>query len=1006
MPHRIWTLAIAIALLWAGLLPAQASVVINEFQASNGSTLADEDGDFPDWIELFNGGSDPVALGGWTLSDDPADPGRWTFPPRTIGPGGFLLVFASGKDRAPAIGPLHADFAISSEGEPLILSNAQGEVVDHLPPAPVPRDVSYGRSPDGSGTLAYFVSPTPGAPNGEGLPRLLPAIEASHASGWHADPFGFTAAIDAVGAVIRYTLDGSVPTDSSPVLDGPLWIADRSPDPNGISMIPTNNGFPGNPLAEAIMGWRPPEGLVAKATVVRMAAFADDAVPSPVATRSFWVGEDFEGRYAPAVISIATDPDGLFSHEAGIYVPGANYDPNAPDPTQTGNPFERGDEWERAAHIEFLEPGFAPGFAMDAGIRIHGGATRRFPLKSLRVYFRSGYGEDTLHYPLFPTDPDATGFRRLILRNQGNDSGFEPYLFRDDATLMRDPLLQRLAEPLGLDVQNSRPAIVFINGEYWGTHHIRQRFDRHFLAARHGVDPDNIDLLTRNAEVVEGDAEEFIQMSRDARDWPVEDPAVFQHFADRIDLENLADYFAIQVYSGNRDWPPNNMDFWRVADPPGKWRWMLYDAEWMAFGHLGPSTASRNDLSPAIDAVNRTSLMFKGLLRNRGFRDLFLNRAADQLNTILLPARVQAAIDGMAAELRPGMEEHIRRWGRPGSAAQWELNLGTLRAFALQRPAWLRQHYIQRFGLAGAYQLSIDLSAAHGMGGIRLNSIDLSREAADADAWAGIYFSGVPIELEALALDGYRFARWEGSAPSTDPLIRPVFFSSATARPVFEVDPDWTYAGDGPAPHPLALGPWSFEAWPADSPAGTFPRNMEFQQTAERDPGLDVEFDGLYGFPYDLDSRSRVIGLGGRGLAMINTANPQEGGGGYLGRAVLALDTRGASNPAVWFVAGTEVANPRPYALRLRYRVGDSGPFVDLPGPDGGPVEYASAAESGHEAAFGPIPLPADALGRAYLQIAWQYHSTGDGSESGPRSMIRLDDIVVRDRIGGGWVLR
>ncbi|MCH8487714.1 MAG: lamin tail domain-containing protein, partial [Candidatus Cyclonatronum sp.] len=116
-----------------GLIPLPATVAqvyINEFQASNQSTIADEDGDFEDWIELFNAGTEAVNLSGFGLTDDPSRPYRWIFPPVSIAPGGFLLVWASGKDRRLAFGELHTNFSIAAAGEPLQLTAPDGSVAD------------------------------------------------------------------------------------------------------------------------------------------------------------------------------------------------------------------------------------------------------------------------------------------------------------------------------------------------------------------------------------------------------------------------------------------------------------------------------------------------------------------------------------------------------------------------------------------------------------------------------------------------------------------------------------------------------------------------------------------------------------------------------------------------------------------------------------------------------------------------------------------------------------
>ena len=144
-----------------GFSQLSREVVINEVMASNGSTIADEFGLYPDWIELYNPGDETIDLTGYFLSDDMDNPRRWQFPHGKIEPGGFLIVWASGRDFG-----LHTNFNLDGEGELLILLAPDGfTVVDYLQPVSIPRDVSYGRYPDGANNWQYFPEPTPGRAN-------------------------------------------------------------------------------------------------------------------------------------------------------------------------------------------------------------------------------------------------------------------------------------------------------------------------------------------------------------------------------------------------------------------------------------------------------------------------------------------------------------------------------------------------------------------------------------------------------------------------------------------------------------------------------------------------------------------------------------------------------------------------------------------------------------------------------------------------------------------------
>ncbi len=135
------------ALLLAAVLPLRGGVVISEFLADNVGGLRDEDGDSSDWIELHNPEATPVSLTGWHLTDDPDDLTRWTFPETTLPPDGYLVVFASGKDRAEAGAELHANFQLSRKGEFLALVRPDGTTIEHAfaPAYPVQRaNVSFG----------------------------------------------------------------------------------------------------------------------------------------------------------------------------------------------------------------------------------------------------------------------------------------------------------------------------------------------------------------------------------------------------------------------------------------------------------------------------------------------------------------------------------------------------------------------------------------------------------------------------------------------------------------------------------------------------------------------------------------------------------------------------------------------------------------------------------------------------------------------------------------------
>lgn len=225
-----------LGLFLLGSLLSQANPVISEFMASNSRTLADEDGAYSDWIELHNPTAGAIELGGWYLTDSAGNLTKWKMPPVSLPAGGYLVVFASGKNRTGNPTALHTNFALSADGEYLALVQPDGATIAHefAPEYPAQlADVSYGIVQFGSPTPAasFFAAPTPGAPNsGIGPGTVTQVVTFSHPGG----PFRSAITVEMSGAGpgqrIRYLiaagLHGTTPdlTNASTAYNGPLTL--------------------------------------------------------------------------------------------------------------------------------------------------------------------------------------------------------------------------------------------------------------------------------------------------------------------------------------------------------------------------------------------------------------------------------------------------------------------------------------------------------------------------------------------------------------------------------------------------------------------------------------------------------------------------------------------------------------------------------------------------------------------------------------------------------------
>jgi hypothetical protein len=714
-------------------------------------------------------------------------------------------------------------------------------------------------------------------------------------------------------------------------------------------------------------------------TVVRALAVAPGHLESSVVTASFLT--------VPAVglpvVSLSTDPDHLFAEDAGIYVAG-------PEQNAAGLPripnYQR--NWERPVHAELFEPDGAPGFSVAGGLKIHGGFTRHWPQRSLRLHFRERYGPAEVDYPVFPGNP-VNRFENLILRNSGNDW---------NRAFLRDYLAHSFAADLGLGHQAWRPAQVFINGEYWGVLTLREQANADTIARQHGVPAKQLDVIKNETEVIAGDLVDYLSLEQSAIT-ALGDLTAQPALAARINLPNYQDWLAVEFFSGNDDWPGNNVLAWHPRSPTGQWNWMLLDCD----GGFDWAQVNNNTLNSALldqavaGTASRSLVLMRGLLGGQAYRQALALRFGDLLNTTFSPAHTGPRLDQLESNLAPAMPGQIARWKDSVSLtpplqdlAAWRVAVGEVRNYLNHRPAVFRQQVRDFFQLGPDVALTVQADAPERLQRIGVGTLVLAPEQLP---WHGTYFSGLPVPLTVTAKPGFKVVGWsDGAAAGATRVVTPLEAATLTVL----LGPDEAKEPEEllPAPHVLVLGDYRFEAWPTNSAAGEYPPAMVFETSLTPDPEVSAVISGRWTNRYDLPARSRVAALGDAGVSFVNTGNSQPGEG-YVTGALLALNTVGFSQVQVTWNAGTVAANVRPYALRLQWRVGAEGAFTDVLDAAGEPVEYERQSVAGETQTIGPHPLPAAAAGQPLVQLRWRYHALPTGEDSGARAHLRLDDILV-----------
>ena len=730
------------------LVDKDKSLVINEVLADNNGGLSDEDGEYTDWIEIYNYGEEEINLKGYGITTDLEEPFYWTFPDINISPKSFIIVRASGKDRKDNLNFLHTNFKINKKGENIYLAHTSGEIIDSLEVPESDENISFGRKPDGTSNYAILSKATPGSSNKVNIIKEVIAeqrLEApifSHEGGYYSDTINLELYTEDDSLDIYYTLDGSEPTLKSNLYKGSIKIESREGEKNNLAQIKTSETY-------NRFSWKIGTNEVFKGTVVRAKTYKDGIFSDETVTNTYFINPE----YTLPIVSLVTDEDNLFGYENGIYVPGQIYNiwkSNNKEFAQNGtvptNYNQTGKEWEREAHIEVFETNGKRVVDQNVGVRISGGYSRMNNCKSLKIYAREEYDDkENIEYNLFKnlkknenSNEYIDQFKRIKLRNSGSDFKY---------TLFKDALVHSIVENTSVATQAYRPSILFINGEYWGIHNIRENLDEYYVESHYGVDKNNVIIIADSASEKsmeinvgkENDIESYNNIIEFVQENDMSLQENYEYIKTKIDIENFIQYIVVQTYINNIDWPQNNIKVWRSRNnfldinegnyEDGKWRWMLFDTDHSFNDYksirleyiLNPNISLEHIPESSMWAYEKdiewSTILIQNLFKNEEFKNEFLHTFNYYLDTIFSPENVVEKINEMALVLEPEIEEHFNRWGMNPTKiyqlvskfigeeneevtdwkAYWKNEVDKLIEFAENRPKYIRQYLEENF---------------------------------------------------------------------------------------------------------------------------------------------------------------------------------------------------------------------------------------------------------------------------------------------------------------------
>ena len=695
-------IALCLTMMIMGESTMQAQLVINELMQSNIDCVMDDLDEYPDsWVELYNTGNTDVKLNQYKIGVTENATEAWTLPSQTIKAKQHVLVYCDKEAKK-----LHTNFRLeTSKGMTLYLFKS-GKVTDQvtdLPKQPAP-NISYGRETDSSETWGYQLTPTPNASNTSGIcehNHILGAPVFSEPGRVYANkkPITLTLSLpegSPEGTIIRYTTDGSEPT-----LENGTTYSDH------ISLKTTK--------------------------CIRARLFCDGWL-SPRSTTHSYIFHDRDVTLP--VISMNIDQRCLYDTVTGIIARNdasyTNY--NCRRPLNIEFFFEEGEESQLNQLCE---------------TRIAGNASRGAQKKSFAIYAHKRFGTKRFDYELFPDQkPGLRDFKSLVLRNAGND--FD-YLY------MRDAIIQRsMGQNADLDWQAWRPAIIYINGTYYGMLNIRERAnDNNIYTNYEGLE--DIDLI-ENGSLKEGTKDNYkaFQAFYD------EHGHTLAEYAEWMDWEEYINLMAMNLYYNNQDFPANNNVMWRSRTDGGRWRWIakdtdfglgLYDInadyntmEWLYNNNYDPDRAWGN--------TSNATRLFRRLMEDEDFNREFIDRCCIYMGDFMNERGTREVWDPMYELIKYEYPYHrnlINKWW-----PKYEEELQNAHNFLSKRTEEFYKQLGTKYELGEPELLSINKTMGHPEDvSLTFNGIPLI-----SHQFYGKFFEGRLVTLTATPEEGKEVKGW------------------------------------------------------------------------------------------------------------------------------------------------------------------------------------------------------------------------------------------------------
>lgn len=692
-------------------------VKINEYSASNsGATILDNQGNNSDWIELFNASSSAINAGGWTLSDDPANPTKYTLPAGTNVPAnGFLRIWCSGKGSpANVSGHIHTNFKLTQCNNDWIVLMNGSTIIDSLQLRRTQALHSRGRFPDGSANWKIFTSPTPNASNTSiAYDDYAPKPKLAPGAGFYSSSQSITiTATPTTSLTVYYTINGDEPTTGATVY----------------ASAPVN---------------------VSTTTVLRAYAISSNTaiLPSFMETNTYFISETIDARYGVVSISGGTPLNSLMG----------------------------GTQIKPKTHLEYFENGSQKTEGYGAANK-HGNDSWAYNQRGIDIETFDEYGYNNAFKHKFFTDghmgaSNRKDFQHIILKAAASDNYSSSNNTGKPSCHMRDAFVQTYSFKKGLEIDGRRNkhTLVFKNGAYWGLYELREAFEGDYTDYYYQQPSDSIDNLAYwgGLQIRNGSDTGWVNLYNFVMGNAMTNAANYNYVNSKLNFNSIIDYMIYNSYVVNSDFINWNTAWWRGRATQGtsrKWKYWMWDMDNVY--DLGENFSGLPTTGMTSSPCDYTNVfqnagpdkghpdILEKLLTNPTFKSLYVNRYADLINTTFKCDSILTHFYYFKSILTPEMPRQIAKWG--GTIAEWNKNMDTLESKIHQRCAYIESQISTCYSVT-ARPLTVDVDPP-GAGSVKLNSIWLTNY-----KWSGTYFAPVTMTFKETVIDTahYEFDYWE-----------------------------------------------------------------------------------------------------------------------------------------------------------------------------------------------------------------------------------------------------